>query len=74
MILQKSVLFSGGKKDKRLLKKLKNSSYRKNNLLLKLVNLAEQKINDEDKVPTRVDYVEKREIDRSTLYRFDVPF
>ena len=53
MILQKSVLFSGGKKDKRLLKKLKNSSYRKNNLLLKLVNLAEQKINDEDKVPTR---------------------
>lgn len=74
MILQKSVLFSGGKKDKRLLKKLKNSSYRKNNLLLKLVNLAEQKINDEDKVPTRVDYVEKREIDRSTLYPFDGPF
>ena len=27
-----------------------------------------------DKVPTRLDYVEKREIDRSPLYSFDGPF
>ena len=29
---------------------------------------------DNDKTPTRTDYVEKREIDRSTLYSFDGPF
>ena len=29
---------------------------------------------NEDKAPTRVNYVEKREIDRSTLYSFDGPF
>ena len=39
-----------------------------------MINLAEQKINDENKVPTRIDYVKKREIDRSTLYSFDGPF
>ena len=70
----KSVLFSEEKLDKRLLKKLKKSSYGKGNLLLRLINLAEQKINDDNKVPTWVDYVEKREIDRSTLYRFEGPF
>ena len=43
-------------------------------MLLRLINLAEQKINDGNKVPTWVDYVEKREIDRSTLYRFEGPF
>lgn len=69
-----NVLFSEEKRDKLLLKKLKKSSYAKDHLLLKLINLAEQKINDESKPPTRVDYVEKREIDRSTLYSFDGPF
>ena len=29
---------------------------------------------DDDKTPTKADYVEKREIDRSTLYSFDGPF
>ena len=43
-------------------------------MLLRLRNLAEQQTNDENKVPTKVDYVEKREIDRSTLYSFDNPF
>ena len=57
-----------------MLKKLKKSSNSKHNLLLRLINLAEQKINDENKVPTRIDYVKKREIDRSTLYSFDGPF
>ena len=40
----KSFLFSEEKLHKQLLKKLKKSSYSKNNLLLRLINLAEQKI------------------------------
>ena len=40
----KSLLFSEEKLYKQLLKKLKKSSYSKNNLLLRLINLAEQKI------------------------------
>ena len=66
----KSVLFSEEKLDKRLLKKLKKSSYGKDNLLLKLINLVENdidQINKTNQIPTRTDYVEKREIDRSTL-------
>ena len=49
--------------DKQLLKKLKKSSYSKDNLLLRLINLAERKLNDDNKVPARVDYVKKRETD-----------
>ena len=43
--------------------------------MYKLVNLADNKsfLND-DKSAIRADYVEKREIDRSTLYSFDGPF
>ena len=40
----KSFLFSEEKLYKQLLKKLKKSSYSKNNLLLRLINLAEQKV------------------------------
>ena len=48
-------------------------------LFLKLINLIENDIDlvnktKDDKVPTRLDYVEKREIDRSTLYSFDGSF
>ena len=46
----------------------------KDSLLLKLTLFAHNKLYDEEKVPTRVDYVVKREIDRSTLYSFDGPF
>ena len=70
-------MFSEEKIDKWLLKKLKKSSYGKDNLLLKLKNLAENdisQINKTNQIPTRTDYVEKREIDRSTLYSFDGPF
>ena len=63
-----SVLFSDEKIDSTPLKKLKKSKYAKDSLLLKLIGLIVQKIDDE-KVPTRVDYVEKKEIDRSILYR-----
>ena len=47
--------------------------------MLKLINLIENDINQinktkEDQIPTRLDYVEKEEIDRLTLYSFDRPF
>ena len=60
----KSVLFSEDKINKNLLKKLKKSPYVRDKKLLKLINLLENnagKINDIE-IPTRVDYVEKREI------------
>ena len=68
-----SILFSEEKIDTRLLKKFKKSKYGKDSLLLKLIYLADNKLDDEEKIPTRADYVEKREIDRSTLYSFDGP-
>ena len=42
--------------------------------MLKLIYLVDNKLKDEEKVPTTVDYIEKTEIDRSTLYSFDGPF
>ena len=57
-----------------MLKKFKKSSYTKDSLLLKLIYLVDNKLKDEEKVPARVDYIEKREIDRPTLYNFDGPF
>ena len=69
-----SALFSEEKIDKKLLKKLKKSKYTKDSLLVKLIFLADNKLDDEEKVPTRVDFVEKKEIDRSTLYTFGKPF
>ena len=39
------------------------------------MNLAENKsLFNDNKAPTRADYVEKREIDCSTLYSFNGPF
>ena len=58
-------------KGKRLLKK---SKYEKNALLLKLILSVDNNLENEDKTPTRVNFVEKREIDRSTLYSFNGPF
>ena len=40
-------------------------------MLLKLIGLLEQSI---DEIPTTVDFLEKGETDRSTLYSFDGPF
>ena len=43
--------------------------------MYKLVNLIDNKsFFNEEKAPTRADYVEEREIDRSTLYSFGGPF
>ena len=69
-----SVLFSEKKVDTKLLKIFKKSKYAKDSLLLKIIYLVDNKLEHEEKVPTRVDYVEKRERDRSTLYDFDGPF
>ena len=42
-------------------------------MLLKLIGSVER-FDNEERVPTRLHYVEKREIDRSTLYSSDGPF
>ena len=58
-----------------MLKKLKKSKYDVDRQLFRLVNLADTKnFLDNGKSPTRTDYVEKIEIDRSTLYNFGGPF
>ena len=70
-----SVLFAEEILDKKLSNKLRNSKYETDKLFYILVNLIDNKnIFNEDKGPTRADYVEKRQIDRSTLYSFDGPF
>ena len=66
----KSVLFSEEKLSLKLLKKFKKSSYIDDKKLLKLINIAENSIEEfnkaDDEIPIRLDYVERREIDRST--------
>ena len=70
-----SPIFAEELLDAKLLKKLKKSKYDIDKLLYKLVNLVDSKsIFNKDKAPARADYVEKREIDRSTLYSFDGSF
>ena len=55
-----SVSFSEAKIDKRLLKKIKKSKLLKDSQLLKLLLLADNKdFLDDDKTPTRTDYIEK---------------
>ena len=70
-----SAIFAEEILDERLLNRLKKSKYETDKLLFKIVNLSGNKfILDEDKAPTRADFVEKCEIDCSTLYSFDGPF
>ena len=70
-----SAAFAEETLDKKLLLKLKKSKYEVDKNFFKLVNLLENDnvIFDTDSVK-RTDYVEKREIDHSTLYSFDGPF
>ena len=56
------------------MKKFAKSKYKKDSLLLKLILLTDNILEDEEKAPTRVEFVEKRQIDRSTFYSFDGPF
>ena len=71
-----SFLFSVRELDSRRFKKLKKSTYAKDKQLLKLITLAENAVEKlkEEELPTRIDYVEKREIDRPRLYSFNGPF
>ena len=70
-----SVAFAEELLDLKLLNKLKKSKYEVDKLLYKLVNIIDNKsFFNENKAPARADYVEKREIARSTLYSFDGPF
>ena len=70
-----SVVFAEEILDLKLLNKLKKSKYEVDKLLYMLVNIIDNKsFFNEDKAPTRADYVEKRETDRSTLYSFHGPF
>ena len=75
---EKSVLFSEEKLNLKLFKKLKKSRNVNNKKLLKLINEAENSIEEfnknQNKIPIRLDNAEKREIDRSTLYCFNSPF
>ena len=54
-----SVLFSEEKIDTRLLKKFKKSKYAKDTLSLKLIYLVDNKLEDEEKAPTRVIMLKK---------------
>ena len=72
-----SIAFAEELLDKKLLIKLKKSKYHEDKNLFKLVNLLKDKNVDfgpKDGSVKRTDYVEKREIDHSTLYSFDGPF
>ena len=54
---------------------MKETRYERDSELLKLIDLADNKdFLDNNKVPARVDYIEKRETDRSTLYSFNGTF
>ena len=69
------VLFAEIILNAKLLNKLEKSRYERDKLLFKLVNLSDSKfIFNRHKAPTRADYVEKCEIDCSTLYSFDGAF
>ena len=61
-----------------LLKKLKKFKYSNDKKLLKLIfsagNLKEINKKDKQSIPIRLDFVEKRNIDRSTFYSIDGPF
>ena len=75
---EKSVLFSEEKLNIKLVKKLKKSKYYNAKMLSKLIDLVENSIEQLNKnnkiIPIMLDYVEKIEIDRSTLYSLDGPF
>ena len=74
---EKSVLFSEEKLNLKLFKKLKKSINVNDKKLLKLINVAENSTEEfnknDNQIPIRLDYVEKREIDRSTLYSLNGP-
>ena len=69
-----SVVFAKEILDKKLLLKLKKPKHVEDKKLFKLVNLNDSNVIFEPENVKRTDYIEKREIDHSTLYSFDAPF
>ena len=69
-----SVAFAEEILDKKLLLKLKKSKYVEDKKFFKLANLLENIVIFEPVTVKRTDYVEKRQIDHSTLHSFDAPF
>ena len=53
-------IFRTKNRQQTLKKAKKQSKYAKDSVLLKLLELVEQSIDDEEKIPTRVGYVEKK--------------
>ena len=72
------MLFSEETLSLKLSKNLKRSTYVNDKKLLKLINVSENSIEgfnkNDNKISIRLEYVEKREIDRSTLYSLNSPF
>ena len=70
-----SVAFAEELLNKRLLVRLKKSKYPKGKLFFKIVNDLdrEKSVNYNPETVNRTDYVEKINIDRSTLYSFSRP-
>ena len=69
-----SVAFAEEILHKKLLLKLKKSKYAEDKKIFKFVNLLETTVIFEPDSVKRTDFVEKRQIDHSTLYSFDAPF
>ena len=73
-----SILFTEGKINDRIFKTLNKLKYVKDKELVSLINIVEDRkaINKTDSKinPLWLDYVEKREINRSTLYSIDGSF
>ena len=70
-----SFLFSVGELNSRRFKKLKKSTYAKDKQLLKLITLAENAVEKlkEEKMPTRLDYVDQRSIALMVLFSSWMP-
>ena len=72
------MVFCEKKLNLNLFKKLKKTTYVNNKKLLKLINVPENSIEEfnknNNKIPTRLDYVEKREIIDLHFIVLKVPF
>ena len=72
-----SAVFAEEILDKKLLLKIKKSKYKDGKIFFKVVNNLLLNNNEpifKPEIVNRSDYIEKREIDHSTLYSFDGPF
>ena len=73
---EESVLFGSEKLNKNLIKKIKRTSYEKDNIFLRLYESIEHvNVDEVNEIPTFVPFLEnKKSINNSTLYSFNDPF